>query len=539
MIVLASLAGFFKIYAALLWGQAVDYGVAGLITPMLFAALGMLLFIFIDSIRTALHYTVIGRVTEGLFKQIRFDSFNAITRADTLTTEGKMASGDIISRMNEDTDRLLDIMAGNFGHYSRLIVQALVAIVACIVLSWQLALAYFILLPVSLWVLKAVSKPLENLRKNVSINTGEFSNVVSASLSGITAVKIFNIEGEMDRKFADCLEISYQNNSASEKIGMRMANVKYIVAVLQVMVLFAIGAWLVQENLITIGAVMAFVALSVYVQETFDIIDRMYFQLKNSFALSSRIVELLDIPQKPAETPLPATEYVDFRGFDFAYSVDGPKVLDGLNLKVSKGQKVALIGPSGSGKSTIIKQISHMYGSQLALVSQEPLLFEGTILENIQLGRKTATVEDAYNALEMASLLDQINDLPDGIHTKLKEFGQGLSGGQRQRLSIARAFVKDAPFILLDEPTSALDSKNEAEISKSLDVLLKGRAALIVAHRISTILTADYIYCLDNGRVIEEGSPKDLYAQRKYFYDMCNIQGVMCETSAKEACNTL
>ena len=529
MLILASLAGAFKIWAAILWGQAVDHGVGGYFRPMLFAAIGMLLLVFADSVRTGIHYTVIGRVTEAMFKAIRLDLFAAVTGADTI--KANITSGDITSRMNDDTDFLLDIIADRFGHFSRLIVQAVVAVVACIVISWRLALAYFIILPISLWLLNVVSKPIVRFRQNMRQSAGKFSDVISASLAGINAVKIFAMEKEMEARFKTQLNLSYDNAKALGKVSMLMNNMKYIVSVLQVMILFAVGAWLVDNGLITIGAVMAFVALSMYVTEAFASADGMLFHLKNAIALSGRVIEVLDLPQRQGEIPLHPVDYVDFKGLNFSYTPDGPRVLDGLTMKVSKGQKVALLGQSGSGKTTILKQVANMYGSQLAMVSQEPFLFEGTVLENVYLGRGTVEETEqlkaaAIQALKDASLYDQIMALPEGLHTQLKEFGTGLSGGQRQRLSIARAFVKDAPLILLDEPTSALDPTSEAEINKALDLLLEGRAALTVAHRLTTIVSYDYIYCLENGKVLEEGTPQALYAARGYFYDMCQAQNL-------------
>jgi ABC-type multidrug transport system fused ATPase/permease subunit len=162
----------------------------------------------------------------------------------------------------------------------------------------------------------------------------------------------------------------------------------------------------------------------------------------------------------------------------------------------------------------------------LALVTQEPFLFEASIFENVRFGRENATEHDVIEALKSANLWDFVLSLPDGINTCLGEFGSRLSGGQRQRLSIARALVKDAKLVLLDEPTSALDSQTESEIQNALENLLHGRAAVIVAHRLTTVQNADYMYCLENGEVIEQGTPSELFAKRGYYYEMCQMQGV-------------
>ena len=515
MTLLAFFASIFKIWAALLWGQGVDYGVAGEIRPMLLSALGMVLLVLLDGGRTVFHYTVVGRVTEGMLKKMRLDLFHATAQADP----AHISSGDITTRLTADTDRLLEIFANNFSHYSRIIAQALVAIVACVLLSWQLALGYFILLPVSLWVLKAVSQPLTRLGKEAMDHTGQYANIMADTVAGITAVKMFAMEDARDKDFAHHLAQNFHNTRHKGKIAMWLSNIKYMVAVLQTMVLFALGAWLVQQSIITIGTVMAFVALAVYVSETFGVIDRIIATTKSAFAISQRLLEVLQLPKRPGEIPLPATEYVNLQDFHFAYTPDSDPVLKGVTIAVNQGQKVALVGDSGSGKSTLLKVVGQMYGSQLAMVSQAPYLFEGTVLDNLRLGNPSATEAQAQQALDMAKL-------PLALDMPLGEFGHGLSGGQRQRLSIARAFIKDAPLILLDEPTSALDPQTEAGIIKALDILLQGKAALIVAHRLSTIVDVDYVYCLGAGQVIEAGTPGQLYRSQGYFYHMCKLQNV-------------
>ena len=569
MVLLALLAGVFKTRAATLWGEAVDFGVRGSTDAMLFAALGMLLFIGLDGVRTAIHYTVIGQSTERMFRDIRMALFDALSKADTASVERHMRSGDIALRACEDTERLCDIIAGNFSHYMRLIFQAVFAIAACILLSWQLAIAYFILLPFSIWILSAISRPLENLQKEVRGGAGRSADIASGSLSGILAVKVFGLENEMDKRFARHVDEAFERSARANRIGMGMTTIKYVLGVLQTLVLFIVGAWLVAQGLVSIGAVMAFVSLAVYVTEAFGLADRMIFSVKSASALSSRIYEVLDLPPEPQGNPhiVPedtrfSTAYVHFKRLNFAYDTgmsgaagtsefEKQNVLSGLNLVVEKGQKVAVVGPSGSGKSTLIRLICRLYGyksddggeltlfgqpaneislpklrEELALVSQDPCLFEGSIYENVLYGRMSATEDDVIKALQAADLWDFIMTLPEGIHSKLGEFGSRLSGGQRQRLSIARALVKDAKLVLLDEATSALDTQSEREIQTALDRLLEGRAAVIIAHRLSTVQNADYLYCMENGTVVEEGSPADLYTKGGYYYNMCKMQGL-------------
>jgi len=559
MVLLALLAGVFKTRAATLWGEAVDFGVGGYINAMLFSALGMLLFIGLDGARTAVHYTVIGQVTERMFKDIRMRLFAVLSQAEMATVETRMRSGDIALRACEDTEQLCDAFAARLGHFARLIFQAVFAIIACVFLSWRLSAAYFLLLPISLWLLGVISKPLERLQTEARGGAGRSADIASGTLSGIQGVKIFGLENEMEKRFAAHVDSAYTRFAKAGRIGMGMTTVKYVVSVLQTLVLFIVGAWLVSLDLISIGAVMAFIVLAAYVTEAFGLADSMIFHAKNAAALSGRIYDVLDLPLEPQGdpdvSPIETGDYVRFEQLDFTYAntdvdanVKDQNVLSGLNLVVRRGQKVAIVGPSGSGKSTVIKLICRLYNhggrgltlfgadgekislpklrDELALVTQEPALFEGSILDNVRYGRISATETEVVDALQAADLWGFVSTLPEGIHTKLGEFGSRLSGGQRQRLSIARALVKNAKLVLLDEATSALDTQSEREIQQALDNLLEGRAAVIVAHRLTTVQKADYLYCLKNGTVVEEGAPAKLYEKRGYYYEMCRMQHI-------------
>jgi len=546
MVALAFAAGIFKTRAVTLWGAAVDYGVGGHTDLMRTAVLGMLIFIVLDGIRTGAHYTVIGYATEGLFFDMRRRLFSALCHADTATLERQAHSGDIALRACEDTERLCDVIAGNFSHFMRLIFQAIFAIVVCLLLSWQLAIAYFLVLPLSLYVLSAVSRPLERLQAEARGGAGRSVDVATDALSAIHAVKMYGVQDEMDKRFAKHVDESFARSIRAMRIGMGMTTIKYTVAVVQTLVLFVIGAWLVGRGLVSIGAVMAFVALAVYVTEAMGMVDRMIFRVKEASALAGRIYEVLELPDeeevlaKNGNAPAPTEageEYVRFTNLHFAYEKGGAPVLAGINLVVHKGQKVAIIGASGAGKSTLVKIICRLYGysggsavilprQRIALVSQEAGLFEGTIYENVQYGNPAATQADIENALKAADLWGFVSTLPQGVHTPLSEFGASLSGGQRQRLSIARALVKNADLVLLDEATSALDIKTEQEVQHALDNLLHNRAAIIVAHRLTTVQKADYIYCMDGGRITEEGPPAQLRTAGGYYAEMCELQGV-------------
>jgi ABC-type multidrug transport system fused ATPase/permease subunit len=548
---LALLAGLFKSRSATYWGEAVDFGVNGFTQGMLNSVVLMLVFILLDAVRTMIFYFVVGRTNEGVFFELRSRLFNALAFADFAQLAKKTRSGDVALRAGEDTEKLCDIISGQFAYYVRLISQSVFAIVVCFFLSWRLALAYFIFLPVSIWLLGVVSKLIERLQRKTRTEAGRSADIALNAVSGINAVKVFGMENEMDARFSAVIDDAFTARKKIARIGMQMTIIKYVVNVTQVLALFIMGAWLVSQGLITIGAVMSFVILSAYVTEAMRIIDRMVAIWKESVVLSTRIFDILDFPQENTGDVLPLqneNEIVRFENVGFSYD-DESKILQGLTLSVRKGQKIAIVGQSGSGKSTVIRLICRFYShnegkitlfgvngeevcmeklrENLALVTQEPFLFEGSILENVRFGNKNATENDIIEALKSANLWEFVSQLPQGLNTCLGEFGSRLSGGQRQRLSIARALVKNAALVLLDEPTSALDVQTEKEIQHALENLLRGRAAVIVAHRLSTVQNADYMYCMENGAVIEQGTPEDLFSKRGYYFEMCQMQGVV------------
>lgn len=550
IVALALLAGFFKVLAATYWGRAVDAGVAELTSVMLWSALGMVLFILLDGIRTAVLYHIIGRVTERMFLSLRMRAFAVLTRGDVAELEKQLRSGDLAMRVNGDAESLCDIVAGEFPNNLRLLFQAIIAIIACFFLSWQLSIAYLVLLPLTLWMTRVISYPVQQIRKEARGNAGAAMNLASDMLGGMDTVKSFAMADALQHKFDGALNRSMEQNVGIERRAMAMTVVKYAAGVIQLMLLFLIGTMLTSRGLVSIGNVMAFIALSAYIGEAFGQLDRMMMIMRNAVALSGRLYDIFDIPMETqgGETPAGDSTCVVMQDVHFNYDSDRT-ILDGITLKVMKNQKVALIGPSGCGKSTLIRLICRFYAptkgdvklfgcnagsvdiqalrQRIALVTQEAHLFDGTIADNVRCSRSDATRDQIEAALQDAGMWDFVQMLPNGMETPIGEFGGRLSGGQRQRLCIARAFLKDAQLVLMDEATSALDTDSERDIQDAMDRLLKDRAAIIVAHRLSTVQCVDYVYCLDRGFVMEQGTQADLLRRRGYYYDMCEQQGLL------------
>lgn len=552
--IIASLAGIFRTKAATSWGEVVDFGLNGAYQSMLYSAYIMAGAILLDGIRTAVLYKVIGHVTENMFLDMRSRAFERLNKGDYSVLESTFHTGDTTTRINSDIEGLNTFIAGDISNFLRLIFQGFYGIFACALLSWQLSLAYFIVMPVSIWLAKKISEPIVAQKKKSMDSTGLAANLAHDTISGILTVKSFAMQNTLNRRFGASADIAYEQAVKTEKIGMAMTGIKYITAVIQLMVLFIFGSVLISDGKISVGTLVAFITLSVFVSEPFMQIDYMIRTIRNGTATAQRIFDVLDIPDEQSGQTAPndifsSNNEILAQAEDLHFSYGKADVIKGVNLSIKKGMKIALVGPSGCGKSTMIKLLCRFYcptsgvlkimnlnindwdsdslRENISIVTQDSLLFDGSIYENIAYGRLGTTREQAENALREVGLWDFARSCPGQMDYNVGERGHRLSGGQRQRICIARAMVKNAALVLLDEATSALDTQSEKEVQTALDRLLRDKSSVIVAHRLTTVLSVDYIYCMDKGTVIEEGSPTNLIGKKAYFYDMCLSQGLI------------
>ncbi len=552
ILLISLLAGGLKLAASTLWGQAVDFGVAGRISPMLWGAGAMALVILVDCARTAVHYHIIGRVTETMFRDVRMKAFRKLTTGDAATLERDFRTGDTATRLNSDIDVLNNFTAGHVSNFSRLLFQGVVALAGCLFLSWQMSLAYLVVLPLSLWIVKRVSAPIQAKTKSSLDSTGAAMSVAAEAIQGTLTVKAFGAEEELARRFDTAVDSATQQKVQSEKISQKLTGVKYAANVLQTMALFLLGSVLVTRGAVSVGTLVAFLALSNYITEPLSQIDYMAGQVRWATAAAQRYFEVMDVPDEADGPVTRPASLVPCQAQELAFSYDGQnRVLQDITLRIAQGQQVAVVGESGCGKSTLLRMLCRFYLPQagslrlfgveakdwqgealrqhIALVTQNSTLFDGSVYENVAYGKPGLTRAECRAALEAVELWDFVSQLPDGMDHPIGEGGAALSGGQKQRLCIARALVKEAPLVLLDEATSALDTQTEKEVQAALDKLLAGRSAVIVAHRLTTVQNAHYVYVLEQGHVLEEGAPKELLAKRGRYYEMCRLQGLAGE----------
>lgn len=540
---------------ARLYGSMVDYGISGNIDALLSLILPAGILLLVDGIRTWITDVIVAFGTERIFFGMRKRVYEKLLRIRLSLIHSQAGSGEFAVRLNNDLAGFCELVAGIYTWFIWSILAAFIALIFCFILSWQLSLLYIVLIPLCVFLTRHISSPIQKQQKTALTKVSGAMSIVANFLSELTVIKSYNLEHTMDARFGQLSDAAVDSEIKTEQIGLRLTAAKYIFNILPVIGTIGLGLWLLTINATTVGTIMAFITMSAYIRTAIELMPRMARSLRTGEAYASRIYELLDMDTEPMGAALisvheqkPGSEpyAVRIEHLRFAYD-DNVRLFEDLTLCVPCGRKIGLVGGSGSGKSSIIHLISRLYvpdagslevfGQELSawmpdelrkhisIVTQEPNLFDGTIYENIAYGNENAAHEEIIAAMKAAQLEDFVAALPQGLHTPVGESGAELSGGQKQRIAIARAIVKDAPLILLDEPTSALDKQSEGAVNQALGALLAGKSAVIVSHKFTDLCYADEILFLENGKVAEKGTMKELMDRRGRFYQMAMADG--------------
>jgi len=398
-----------------------------------------------------------------------------------------------------------------------------------------LSLAVFIMAPPLLYALRYVSKRLRSATREAVHLNSHVLGAMQETIQGIAIVKAFTMEDELERKVNKLIEGAESRANRIARLSERTSPLTESFAGFAVASVLAYAAYRSIYFNVPPGAFFSFVTALLLAYDPARRLARLQVQMERAVVNARMIYELLDMEPRqrdlPDAQPLTVTQArIEFRNVSFAYGNES--VLSGVSFIAEGGATTALVGPSGAGKSTVISLIPRFYDpregeilidgqdiahitkkslrQQLAYVSQQPYLFEGTIRDNIRYGRPEATDAEVEEAARLAYAHDFISAQPQGYETPVGENGVTLSGGQRQRLSIARALVRNAPILLLDEATSALDTESEAAVQKALDEAMTGRTVVVIAHRLSTVVRANKIVVMQQGRVVEEGNHETL-----------------------------
>ena len=405
-------------------------------------------------------------------------------------------------------------------------------------MDWRLALISLVFLPMAGIPLVLFGKKFRRLSAGYQGRMAEATSRLHETIAGIRIVKAFCTEPFEKRRFAAKLQDIMDILLSEAKFRCLAHPMVELMGGVGMALIIWFGGSQVLKGTSTPGTFMSFLTALIMLYEPVKGVTRINATIQQGMAAAARIFELLDIRpdirerEKPTELA-PFHDHIEFDRVSFAYE-GNEAVLHDISLTLKRGEMLALVGPSGSGKTTLanlcprfydvsagairidghdIRELSlHSLRRQLAVVTQQTILFNDTVRANIAYGREDASEAEIREAARAAFALDFIEALPLGFETVIGESGVRLSGGQQQRLSIARALLKNAPILILDEATSALDSESEREVQRALDNLMANRTTIVIAHRLSTIIHAQRIVVLKNGRLIEEGSHKELLA---------------------------
>jgi subfamily B ATP-binding cassette protein MsbA len=512
--------------------------------------IGIIIFIFL--LKNFTNYLAMYFVTHlrnGVIKDLRTALYNKVVRLP-FSYYSTTTKGDVIARLTTDVNEI----SNSFMNYLEMIVKQpltiLFTLISMFILSTKLTIFVLVFIPIAGFIISKVGKSLKKRSMRVQEQQGKVLSVLEETVGGLKVVKSFTAEDIFSTKFSNINQALFRSSNSVANRQNLASPLSELLGIVVIGVLLAYGGYLVfEDETMEAGFFLGYIMLAYNILTPAKDISKASYSLKRGNASADRITELLETDLSITDKP----DAIEATAFDSGISIENitfrygeENVLTNFSLTVPKGQTVALVGQSGSGKSTIANLLTRFYDVQegnikidgtdirdyklktlrgmMGLVTQDSILFNDTVRNNVALGKENATDEEIIAALKVANAYEFVEGLPEGIHTNIGDSGNKLSGGQRQRLSIARAVLKNPPIMILDEATSALDTESERLVQQALEKMMQNRTSVVIAHRLSTIQKADKIVVMQKGRIVEQGTHDELIALNGTYKKLVTMQ---------------
>ena len=551
-LLLSALTVWLTLYVPILTGRGVDYIIGKDqvdFTGLLAVITGILISVAVTAVAQWIMNHINNKITYRVVRDLRVQAFDHLEELP-LSYVDRHASGDLISRIVTDIDQFSDGLLLGFTQLFTGVATIVGTIAFMLSINPWTTLIVVALSPLSFVVANFVSRKSFTMFKKQSETRGELTGFTSEMLGGLKVVQAFGHQEEACREFDEInRQLAQYSLKATFFSSITNPTTRFMYSAIYAGVAI-VGCFSTIAGALTVGQLSSFLSYTNQYTKPFNDITSVLTEFQNSIASAARVFELLDEPAAPAE-PADAIVLSEPEGrilldqVDFSYTPEVP-LIQNLNLSVEPGQRIAIVGPTGCGKTTLINLLMRFYDVQAGsiqvdghdirqitrqslrtsygMVLQETWLKSASIRDNIAYGRPDATEEEVIEAAKKAHAHSFIKRMPEGYDTIITEGGGNLSQGQKQLLCIARIMLCLPPMLILDEATSSIDTMTEIRIQRAFETLMQGRTSFVVAHRLSTIQTADVILVMDQGHIIEQGNHEELLAKKGFYYRLYNSQ---------------